>query len=128
MKLLLDSHTLLWFVGNLPALSARAKSLIEDPANQKVVSLASCWEIAIKAATGKLRLAEPAAILLPREIAVNNFDLLPISLAHAMAVESLPMHHRDPFDRLLIVQAFLEGLTVVGADFAFDQYGVARAW
>lgn len=128
MNLLLDTHTLLWFVWDDPQLSSVAKQLIVDPQNHKWVSIASCWEIAIKSAVGKIKLGEPAKVFLPREIVRNNFDLLPISLDHATAVESLPMHHRDPFDRLLITQAMIERLEIVSIDMAFDQYPVKRLW
>src|SRR5579863_5826887 len=110
MNLLLDTHTMLWFFWADPQLSATAKKLITDPNNHKWVSIASCWEVAIKAAVAKMQLGEPARTFLPREIAANNFDLLQISLDHATAVESLPMHHRDPFDRLLVAQATFEQL------------------
>src|SRR5262245_24999504 len=128
MKLLLDTHTLLWFVWNDPQLSATARRVIEDPANQKLVSMASCWEIAIKVSIGKLNLGEPSRSFLRREIASNHFDSLPISFEHATEVETLPFHHRDPFDRLLIAQALLETLSIVSADTAFDPYGVTRLW
>ena len=128
MRLLLDTHALLWFLADDPALTLKAKALIENPENEKLVSLATCWEIAIKAGLGKLRLGEPAGELLQRELPRNNFDLLPITLGHATAVQSLPHHHRDPFDRLLIAQAQADGLSVVGADEAFDAYGVVRIW
>ena len=127
-RLLLDTHTLLWFVWNDPALSANAKSLIEDARNEKFVSVASCWEIAIKAGLGKLVLGEPSSSFLARELATNNFQLLPISLTHVTTVEHLSPHHRDPFDRLLIAQATLDGLMIVGGDVAFDAYGVLRQW
>ncbi len=77
---------------------------------------------------GKLRLGEPARTFLPREITRNNFDLLAIALDHATAVESLPLHHRDPFDRLLVAQALTDGLMVVSPDTNFDAYGVQRLW
>jgi PIN domain nuclease of toxin-antitoxin system len=128
MILLLETHTALWFFWDDSQLSALAKSVIVDPGNQKMVSLASCWEVAIKASTGKLKLGEPARTFLPREIARNNFDLLPISLEHATAVEALPFHHRDPFDRLLIAQAQVERIPVVSADLTFASYGVTRLW
>ena len=102
--------------------------MIVDPDNQKLVSIASIWEIAIKVAVGKIQLGEPARTFLPREITRNNFDLLPISLEHAAAVESLPMHHRDPFDRLLIAQAMIEQVEIVSIDPAFDSYPVRRKW
>ena len=128
MKLLLDTHAFLWFVWDDPQLSATAKAAIRDPSNRKLVSVASAWEIAIKAGLGKLTLGAPASVLVPRELARNGFHLLDISLTHATAVETLPQHHRDPFDRLLIVQAQLEGASIVSIDAAFDAYGITRIW
>jgi PIN domain nuclease of toxin-antitoxin system len=126
--LLLDTQAMLWFFWDDRRLTASAKALIEDAHNRKLVSVASCWEIAIKAGLGKLDLGEPSRSFLPREIARNNFELLPISLEHATMVESLAAHHRDPFDRLLIAQAMVEGLPLVSVDSVFDQYGVSRLW
>ncbi len=128
MNLLLDTHTLLWFFRDDPQLSEMAKTLIEDPGNRKLISVASCWEIAIKAGLGKLDLAEPSRTLLGREIPANNLEILSISLAHATAVESLPRHHKDPFDRLLIAQSVIEGIPIVGADSIFDLYQIDRRW
>jgi PIN domain nuclease of toxin-antitoxin system len=128
MDLLLDTHTFLWFVWDDPLLSAVAKAWIVDPANRKLVSLASCWEMAIKVRIGKLQLGEPSATFLPREITRNNFELLPIELRHAAAVESLPLHHRDPFDRMLIAQARVEQIPLISADTIIDQYGIPRHW
>ncbi len=126
--ILLDSHAFLWFVWDDPLLSPAAKQQIEDPANHKWVSVASCWEITIKAGLGKLRLGEPATTFLPRELATNHFSLLRIELAHVTLVEALPPHHKDPFDRLLIAQALIEKRPLVSADAVFDQYGVTRLW
>ena len=128
MILLLDTHTLLWFLRDDPLLSAAAKSLIEDPRNRKLVSVASCWEIAIKATLGKLELSEPSRTLLEREIPRNNLELLPITLIHATTVETLPLHHKDPFDRLLIAQAILETIPLVSRDEQFDAYALRRLW
>jgi PIN domain nuclease of toxin-antitoxin system len=128
MILLLDTHTLLWFLWDDPHLSAAAKAWIVNAANRKLVSVASCWEIAIKVSTGKLQLGEPSRSFLAREIARNNFDLLGLSLDHATAVETLPYHHRDPFDRLLVAQALIEQVPIVSSDVAFDPYGVTRLW
>ena len=124
--LLLDTHAMLWFFWDDARLSGSAKSLIEDADTRKLVSIASCWEIAIKVGLGKLDLGEPSGSFLSREIARNNFEFLPISLHHVTAAESLALHHRDPFDRLLIAQAMVENLSLVGADVVFDQYGVSR--
>lgn len=128
MNLLLDSHAFLWFVWDDPQLTPSAKALIEEPSNRKFVSTATCWEIAIKAGLNKLSLGEPVAAFLPRELSINHFDLLNITLAHVTHVESLPSHHRDPFDRLLIAQSVLEGVLLVSADSQFDAYGVERRW
>jgi PIN domain nuclease of toxin-antitoxin system len=125
---LLDTHAFLWFCQNDLSLSSVAKAIIEDPANRKLVSLASCWEIAIKAGLGKLNLGEPSKTYIPNAIVRTGFELLPISLAHATAVETLPLHHRDPFDRMLIAQAILEAMPIVSTDVAFDPYGVKRVW
>lgn len=128
MTILLDTHAFLWFVWADPLLSALAKSTIEDPANRKLVSVASCWEISIKSGNGKLSLGSPSAVFIPQQLALNNFELLDIKLAHATAVETLPMHHKDPFDRLLIAQAQIERISIVSVDSVLDPYGVMRIW
>ena len=128
MNLLLDTHAFLWFVWDHAKLSQSARELIENPANTKFVSVASCWEMAIKCSLGKLRLGEPAATFIPRELTTNGFQLLPISLRHATEVETLTFHHRDPFDRLITTQGLLDSLTVVSKDVIFDKYGVVRRW
>jgi PIN domain nuclease of toxin-antitoxin system len=126
--LLLDAHALLRFIGDDPNLSPTAKALIRDPANHKLVSVATCWEIAIKVGLKKLNLGEPATTFLPRELATNGFDRLGIDLVHATFVESLPLYHKDPFDRLLVAQAVIEKLPVVSIDAQFDSYGITRLW
>jgi PIN domain nuclease of toxin-antitoxin system len=128
MDLLLDSHTMLWFFWDDPKLSTNAKTLIEDPDNRKLISIATCWEIAIKVGLGKLTLGEPSRSFLNREITRNNFELLPISLDHATSVEDLAQHHKDPFDRLIIAQAIAEGIPIVSSDPVFDAYSVRRLW
>ncbi len=127
-NLLLDTQAMLWFLWDDARLSGRAKSLITDANNRKLVSIASCWEIAIKVGLGKLDLGESSRSFLPREIARNNFELLPVNLDHATMVEGLVTHHRDPFDRLLIAQAMVERLTLVSADSVFDRYAISRVW
>ena len=107
MTLLLDTHTLLWFLSDDPSLSSMAKSLIQEPANQKLVSIASCWEISIKAGLGKMGLTEPAGLLLARELPRNNFVLLDITLGHATAVEGLPM--RTVSKWISVQQPLMEG-------------------
>jgi PIN domain nuclease of toxin-antitoxin system len=128
MKLLLDTHTLLWFIAGSPSLSADARTSIEDRANEKLVSIASIWETAIKVSIGKMTLSAPFGDLFPHQLQINGFDLLPIKIGHAATVTALPFHHRDPFDRLLAAQTIEEKLTLVSADDIFDGYGVTRLW
>ena len=128
MTLLLDTHTLLWFLTNDPKLSARARGAIEDVANETHVSAASLWEVAIKSALGKLTLPATYAEIFPRQLETNGFGLLPITPAHCATLLTLPFHHRDPFDRLLLAQAKTEGLTLVTDDGQFGPYGVAHLW
>src|SRR5207247_3178379 len=98
------------------------------PNNRNLVSIASCWEIAIKTGLGKLQLGATSRAFLNKEIARNNFELLGITLDHATLVEGLAPHHKDPFDRLLIAQVMSEGIPIVSADIVFDQYGIQRLW
>ena len=124
MKLLLDTHVLLWWLGDDPRLGRAAAARITDPRNLVWVSAATAWEIAIKAALGRLDLGEPPEECLPREIERAGFRLLDVTIDHALAVRTLAAHHADPFDRLLIAQALSEGLQIVTADGAFAAYGV----
>lgn len=128
MTLLLDTHTLLWFLTNNSRLSARSRGAIEDPANVAHVSAVSLWEVAIKVALGRLRLPASYADIFPSQIETNGFGLLPITAAHCATLLSLPMHHRDPFDRLLLAQARTDGMTLVTDDGQFAPYGVALLW
>ncbi len=128
MKLLLDTHALIWFLENDPELSAAAREVIEEPANQRWVSMASGWEIAIKAQIGKLRLPLAFEGLFPGALEARGFSILPIQAGHLHRYHALPLHHRDPFDRLLVAQALADGFTVVGNDAAFDAYGMTRIW
>ncbi len=128
MKLLLDTHTLLWFIAGSASLSAYARSLIEDIANEKFVSIASIWETAIKISIGKMSLSAPFDVLFPHQLKINGFELLPIKIEHTSVVTNLPFHHRDPFDRLLIAQAIEEKMSLASADARFDDYGITRLW
>jgi PIN domain nuclease of toxin-antitoxin system len=128
VNLLLDAHALLWFVWDDPKLSPTAKALIDDPANHPLVSVTTCWEIAIKVGLKKLNLGEPATTFLPRELATNAIGLLGVNLTHATFVESLPLHHKDPFDRMLVAQSMIEKIPVVSIDAQLDSYGITRLW
>ena len=128
MRLLLDTHTFLWFVLNDARLSANARKLIADPANEIEISPASYWEIAIKISTGKYSLTEPLEIFVEREVRTNQFHILPIEPRHVTPLTGLPFYHRDPFDRIIIAQAIAEQISVVSSDTAFDAYPVNRLW
>jgi PIN domain nuclease of toxin-antitoxin system len=128
MRLLLDTHTLLWWVEDAPQLSVKARKTIAAPDAECYVSLASAWEMAIKCQLGKLKLATSVRQYFPSQLAANGFVQLDIAFRHVARVESLPFHHRDPFDRLLVAQALEEKFTLVSADAIFDAYGVKRIW
>lgn len=124
MKLLLDTQALLWWREGNSRLGPKARAHIARDAAEVRVSAASAWEIAIKVQSGRLPFREPVAIWMPAAIADSGFLTLSVTLEHAVAVAELPQHHGDPFDRLLIVQAQIERLTIVTSDTAFDDYDV----
>lgn len=128
MRLLLDTHTFLWFFVGDNSLSQTARTLIEDESNEKLFSIASLWEIAIKVSIGKLTLTAPFDDIFPDQLANNGIDVPSVTPAHASAVTTLPFYHRDPFDRLLIAQATIEQMELVSIDSAFDDYSVQRLW
>jgi PIN domain nuclease of toxin-antitoxin system len=128
MRLLLDAHTLLWFCDGNPSLTSSARAAIEDPANEKHVRHVTAWEVAIRVSLGKLRLAVPYGDFFPGAVLANGFQLLATDLRHFQMLLSLPFHHRDPFDRLLIAQALVEGMTLVSCDPHFPAYGVPLCW
>lgn len=128
MKVLLDTHTFIWFIAGSPRLSAPARAAIEAAENERFLSAASIFEMAIKISLGKLRIEEPLDQLLAREIDSSAFSLLPIEVRHVAMLASLPFHHRDPFDRLLAAQAHTDGMLLLSTDEAFDAYGIRRLW
>ena len=128
MRVQLDTHSFLWFILDDPRLSASAMALIEDRANDVEVSPASYWEIAIKIGKGKYALPEPYESFMERQIAANNFRILPILLKHTSVLTTLPPHHKDPFDRLLVAQAMIEAIPIISVDAALDPSGVTRLW
>jgi PIN domain nuclease of toxin-antitoxin system len=127
-RLLLDTHTFLWFAWDDRRLSPRARDLIEDGATQPIVSAASIWEIAIKLGTGKLSLARPLDQFLDEHLDGYEMEVLPIERRHSCHVATLPLHHRDPFDRMLAAQSLVESLPLISADTVFDAYGTTRLW
>ena len=128
MRLLLDTQAFLYSITESPRLPRRAKALIEDLDNELLLSIASVWEMAIKVSLGKLALAAPLDELIPRHLELATITLLPITLAHVTTVATLPLHHRDPFDRMLVAQSKVEGVSLISGDSAFDGYPVHRIW
>jgi PIN domain nuclease of toxin-antitoxin system len=128
MKLLLDTHALLWFLAGSAELSGAARRSIEDLGNERLVSVASLWEMAIKISLGKLSFPTTDSAAVIELLRANRMDILPVAAAHGLGVAQLPFHHRDPFDRLLIAQAVVEGAVIVTGDERFAAYNVRRIW
>ena len=121
MKLLLDTHVLLWAAGQPDRLPSKARKLLDDPRNQPIFSSASLWEIAIKSGLGRDDFQVDAR-LLRRGLLDNGYNELPITSEHAVAIDGLPQIHKDPFDRLLVAQSMVEGITLLTADPLVAQY------
>jgi len=128
MPYLLDTHTFLWMRHAPQHLGPDARTICADLSSELLLSLASGWEMAIKLSIGKLRLSQPLRQVLVEARTVNGISTLPIEEAHILRVRHLPLHHRDPFDRLLAAQAIEEGLTLLSRDATFDAYAVKRVW
>lgn len=127
-RVLLDTHAFLWFAFDDERLSARAAEVISDASVEKVLSIASLWEIAVKTSLGKLELGTSLERFLTDEVEGRELEVLGIEHAHLVRVADLPFHHRDPFDRLLIAQAVSEGLSIMSIDPRFEAYGVNVIW
>jgi PIN domain nuclease of toxin-antitoxin system len=128
VKALLDTHALLWWLFDDPGLSRTAREVIASPDNTLLVSSASGWEISTKFRLGKLPEAGEAVHRLPGLLQTAQMQILPIGLEHALAAGLLPMHHRDPFDRMLIAQAQVEHLPIITSDAAFHRYDIDVIW
>jgi len=128
VRVLLDTRAFLWWVLEDPRLSARAQSVIKAQESDVLVSAVSAWEIAIKSADARLDLPEPAQTYIPDRIAANGFRELDVTVEHAARVAGLPAIHRDPFDRLLIAQAQVEGIPILTSDPAIARYDVDIIW
>jgi len=128
MRILLDTHTFLWWLEDNPQLSQTARDAISNWDNEILISTATIWEISIKYGYGKLALAEPPDTFLPDMISQEGFTVLPVKLEHATHVYKLPLHHRDPFDRLLIAQSQIENCPLISADRQFSAYGISILW
>lgn len=126
MRVLLDSHTLLWWCSENPQLSATARRTIEQ--QDCIVSMASLWEMAIKVNLGKLTLPDLIDRYFPEQMLQNGFAQLDIGIRHIARCAALPLHHRDPFDRMLAAQAIEDKLAIVSRDPVFSVYGIERIW
>jgi len=122
MRLLLDTHVFIWWADQQEILSATALSALKDEGNELLLSVASVWEMQIKVQLGKLKLSMPLKELVATQVETNDIRTLPVELAHVLALNALPFHHKDPFDRLLIAQSITEGVTLVSADPEFPAY------
>ena len=128
MKILLDTHAFLWWDSNPEKLAPPVVKLLSEPENSIFISVASAWEIQIKKQLGKLALSIPLEEMLDSQRQVNDLEILPIHLNHVLALDGLPTHHKDPFDRILIAQAKAEGLIIATADPEFSKYEVEVIW
>ena len=128
MDHLLDTHAFLWIVADDRRLGRTAKARFLDEQHEFMLSIVSVWEMAIKVSLDKLELPDKVETWVRRQLAANRIRLLPLDFEHAARVDQLPFHHRDPFDRLLAVQALAEKLPLLSADRQFDKYGVDRIW
>jgi PIN domain nuclease of toxin-antitoxin system len=124
MRLLLDTHVFIWWADQQESLSATVLSALKDEANELVLSVASVWEMQIKFQLGKLTLSRPLKELVESQVETNDLKILPVELAHVLVLDTLPFHHKDPFDRLLIAQSIQEDVTLVSADPEFHAYSV----
>lgn len=128
MRILLDTHTFLWWITDDVQLSTTARQVIEDSGNTLYLSAASGWEIAIKSRLGKLRLPDDVQGYVSEQIISNAIQVLPIEMSHALQVYTLPDHHRDPFDRMLVAQSQIEQLPILTIDPLIAQYPVTTIW
>jgi len=128
MKLLLDTHAFIWWDSEPVKLSSRALALCRDRANTVLLSVVSVWEMQIKLQLGKLKLDLPLAEVIESQRQTNNVEVLPVILTHVLALENLPAHHKDPFDRLLIAQAKVEEAVLVSGDPIFAEYPIELVW
>ncbi len=128
MKLLLDTHTFIWWDSEPAKLSASALSACQDQANTLILSVVSVWEIQIKSQLGKLKFNLPLSEIIQSQRQMNNVQVLTLELDHVLELQNLPYHHKDPFDRLLIAQANVEDVLLVSGDSIFSEYPINLIW
>jgi PIN domain nuclease of toxin-antitoxin system len=127
VRAIADTHALIWWLNGDAHLSNAARKLIAAPSNEVLISAATAWELSIKNKSGKLQV-QPLLDRFAELINEQGFEVLPITVDHAVRAGALPVHHADPFDRMLVAQAQAEHLAIISADKAFDHYGVRRIW
>jgi PIN domain nuclease of toxin-antitoxin system len=128
VRLLIDTHTLIWAMDDPTKLSGPATTALQDPLNDLLLSAATVWELAIKIGQKKLVLSLPYRQWMDKVIADLELTILPVTVEYAERQAALPTYHKDPFDRLIIAQALVEGVSIIGADPIFDNYGIIRLW
>jgi PIN domain nuclease of toxin-antitoxin system len=128
MRFILDTHTFLWWITDHEMLSEHARHVIQDGDNTLYLSVASGWEIAIKARLGRLELSGEPQKVIPEQMSRNAIQVLPIQMSHALRVYALPDHHRDPFERMLVAQAQVEELPILTSDPQIAQYDIDVVW
>jgi PIN domain nuclease of toxin-antitoxin system len=128
MRLLLDTHVFLWWIADSRQLSEQARECIADGQNTLYWSAASSWEVAIKHSLGRLKLSQSPGKFIPKELVKNRVESLPIVDAHALTAGLLPPHHKDPFDRMLVAQAQIEGMVLLTNDAALSRYEISIKW
>jgi PIN domain nuclease of toxin-antitoxin system len=128
MRLLLDTHAFIWYTTDSSRLTATGRSLIDNGENDILLSTASVWEMAIEHSIGRLTFSMPFMEFIKQQIAVNRIDILEITFDHIEVVASLPLHHRDPFDRLIIAQSMAQQIPILSVDAIFDACAIARVW
>ena len=128
MMFLIDTHTFIWYVTDNSRLSNQVLELINDENNQIFLSIASVWEMGIKHGLGKLTFNLPFERFIMQQISINDFMVLDINISQITAITQFPLHHRDPFDRMLIAQAMVENMPIISADTIFDAYPIRRLW
>ena len=127
-RILIDTHTFLWFIEDHPKLSSAAKHILENEAQITYLSIASLWEIAVKICARKLKLPREFGLYIPDQLNRNAITVLDLTVTHTAMLTTLPLHHSEPFDRTIASQALVEELPLLSADKAMDAYGLQRIW
>lgn len=128
MRAILDTHAFIWWVTNDPRITVNVRRIIADSSNELFLSVASCWEIIIKMQLGKLTLTDNPESFIPEQMLLNSIRGLPIQVSHTLHVYKLPLHHKDPFDRLIISQSQIEKMPVITSDPFFKEYDLKIIW